>query len=185
MQDTQKKDQAIVVVIAACLFLVLLCIDPIPAQPSISVTVSGDITDMQLTPGLTNQNSSVYLTVTAANATSWYVDASDPLPYGKTSATKGYMAEYNGTNAGYVSGPSFWNLTYPLCIKTDPAPGGGITGTNGTISENSLTVYSGSGNVTSEGLPLIFSQRVTLTDPHLINGDTYRIDISFTGGVVE
>ncbi|ABS55480.1 hypothetical protein Mboo_0962 [Methanoregula boonei 6A8] len=138
---------------------------------------------MQLTPGTTNQDSSISLTVTT-DAGNWSVTASDPL-VGKPTGTGGYMTEYNDTDARYIAAPAFKVLSDPFGMNTSPDPDPGITGYNGTPGAGTLLVYSGSKSPGTVTLPIIFSQAVTLTDPRLTNGNKYRIDILFTGTVLE
>ena len=96
MTDALKKNYAIVYVISVCVLFLLLCNASAIAQ-SIDIVVSGNINNMQLTPGNTNENSSVYLMVTTSDAGSWSVSVSNP-PLLNPYAAAGHMAEYNETS---------------------------------------------------------------------------------------
>ena len=49
------------------------------------------------------------------------------------------------------------------------------------LTASNQILETGSAQVTNQALPLTFRQVVTYADPHLTNGNVYRILVTFTG----
>ncbi len=102
MSGCFQRSRAIILAIPVLLFVVLVFTGPVTAA-TIDISVSGDIPDMVLTPGITSQNASVYLYVTSDTAT-WTVSVKDASDDSKPPSYAGRMVEWDGTSA-YVASP--------------------------------------------------------------------------------
>ena len=141
---------------------------------TVDIALSGDIANMPLTPGTTNTDPSVTLTVSAN--VPFYVKVRDDMSSAKPAGSAGKMVDYE-------TGPTTYGTA-----KLGAAMG--LTGTTlDTTSKTDLaaltavdqTLETGSAAVSSQGLGLTFSQVVAYTDARLGAGHVYRIVVLFTG----
>lgn len=176
MSDCFQRSRAILLAIPVVLLFVLVCSGPVSAA-TIDISVSGNIPHMVLTPGSSNQNTSVHLNVTSDTAT-WTVSVKDASDDSKPPSYAGRMVEWNGTSSAYVASPKVLgaNMTVTGLSVT------GSSGLSATLSSDNQIIESGTAAVTSLEIPLTFAQAVAYTDPHLTDlNHVYRIVVTFTG----
>jgi len=168
----------IILAIPVVLLVVLVCSGPVSAA-TIDISVSGDIPDMTLTPGSTNENTSVRLNVTT-DATTWTVSVKDASDNAKPDTYAGRMVEWDGTSA-YVTTPAVLGANMTVTGTTVL----GSSGSSATLSSADQIIETGTATVTSLEIPLTFAQLVTYTDQRLtIPNHVYRIVVTFTGAAV-
>jgi hypothetical protein len=156
------------------LTLVLLWCTPVMAA-SIDITVSGDIPNMILKPGITNNDTSVHLNVTTTDTSSWTISARDASNGGKPETQAGHMVEWNGTS--YVTNPKV--LGANMTVKgTDVL---GATGSYAVLSGADQVIESGTEVVNLLDIPIVISQAISFSDPHLADSHVYRLVVTFTG----
>jgi autotransporter-associated beta strand protein len=138
--------------------------------PPTFISISPNSGDISLVVDTLATNSSLGITTTAnVPFTITIADSSGRSTY------QGYMGSYTGS--AYDSGGP--DLGSPLQLA------GTTTGTTTALTitppilSSAQTLYSGSAPVTSQNLPTLFTQPVIYTDPHLLSGSSYRIDLSF------
>ena len=182
MKNSVKRYDALLIVILASVILILSCILPVSAA-TIDITLTGNINNMQLTPGIANLNTSaIKLTVTTTGTTDpWTVSVNDASNDGKPETLAGCMVEYY--DSGYVSSPK--NLTN-MSVLGYGGNGYGPTSITNTSSEIQLSalnqiIETGTGDGTWSNIPIAITQPVSLSDPHLTGGHVYRIIVTFTG----
>jgi len=176
MSDCFQRSHAILLAIPVVLLFVLVCSEPVSAA-TIDISVSGDIPHMVLTPGSSNQNTSVHLNVTSDTAT-WTVSVKDASDDSKPPSYAGRMVEWNGTSSAYVANPAVFGANMTVTGATVP----GSSGSSATLSSADQIIETGTAVVTSLEIPLTFAQAVTYTDPHLtVPNHVYRIVVTFTG----
>jgi len=162
----------------AIVILVVLGTALVSAQ-TFSITVQGNITDWALTPGIDNiDTGTTTLTVVASDPAPWSVIVKDGNDEGKPSGHEGSLVEYNITNSGYVSNPRV--LASP--IKVMGYGGTGLTNSTVTLGQTSQPIETGTTSGTFGPVQIAFVQTVTYSDPHLKNGNLYKITVTFTGG---
>ena len=177
MSDCFQRSRAILLAIPVVLLVVLVCSGPVSAA-TIDISVSGDIPHMVLTPGSTNQNTSVHLNVTSDTA-AWTVSVKDASDDSKPQSYAGRMVEWNGTSSAYVANPAVLGANMTVTGATVP---GSHDGSSATISSVDQINETGTAIVTSLEIPLTFAQEVAYTDSHLtIPNHVYRIVVTFTG----
>jgi hypothetical protein len=142
---------------------------------TIDISINGTIQNWDLTPGSTSDNSSAVTLNVSCDNTSWTVSVVDNLDNGKPAASVGRMAEYSSN--GYVNDGSM--LGANLTVKGLNAIN--MTEHSATLGPLPQDIESGTGTVTNEQVPVTISQQVATTDLHLINGDIYRVVITFVG----
>jgi hypothetical protein len=177
MSDCFPRSRAILLAIPVVLLVVLVCAGPVSAA-TIDISVSGNIPHMVLTPGSSNQNTSVHLNVTSDTAT-WTVSVKDASDNSKPPSYAGRMVEWNGTSSAYVAtNPAVFGANMTVTGATVP----GSSGSSATLSSVDQIIETGTAIVTSLEIPLTFAQTVTYTDPHLtVPNHVYRIVVTFTG----
>jgi hypothetical protein len=146
---------------------------------TISITVTGDISNWVFIPQTENSNNAITLTVTS-DSSSWVITAKDALEGTKPSGSAGKLSEYNIPSSSYITDA-------PKIFGTPM----GITGTTKdstsktdilALTGSDQTLETGLAPVTGQDLPLTFKQVVSYTDPHLTDGNhQYRITVVFTG----
>jgi hypothetical protein len=165
-------------VIPLALLVVLVWSGPVSAA-TIDLIISGDIPHMELTPGSSNQNSSVHLNVTSTTP-NWTVSVKDASDDSKPPSFAGRMVEWNGTSSAYVMNPAVLgaNMTITGANAT------GSIGSTATLGAANQKIETGTANVTSLDIPITFAQEVTYNDSHLtLPNHVYRIVVTFTGAV--
>jgi hypothetical protein len=176
MSDCFQRSHAILLAIPVVLLFVLVCSEPVSAA-TIDISVSGNISHMVLTPGSSNQNTSVHLNVTSDTAT-WTVSVKDASDDSKPPSYAGRMVEWNGTSSAYVANPAVFGANMTVTGATVS----GSSGSSATLSSADQIIETGTAVVTSLKIPLTFAQAVTYTDPHLtVPNHVYRIVVTFTG----
>ena len=174
MTDCFQQSRATILAITVMLLFVQVCSIPVSAA-NIDISVSGDIPQMVLTPGSSNQNSSVHLNVTSDTA-NWTVSVKDAMDGSKIPGTEGKMANWSGS--AYASSG---NLAAALQVAGASIPTK-TTGADVTLSGSDQPIETGLDVVTSLEIPLTFAQVVAYTDPHLtVPNHVYRIVVTFTG----
>jgi len=178
MSGCFQRSRMIILAIPVVLLVVLVCSGPVSAA-TIDISVSGDIPDMTLTPGSTNENTSVRLNVTT-DATTWTVSVKDASDNAKPDTYAGRMVEWDGTSA-YVTTPAVLGANMTVTGTTVL----GSSGSSATLSSADQIIETGTATVTSLEIPLTFAQLVTYTDQRLtIPNHVYRIVVTFTGAAV-
>jgi len=176
MSDCFQRSRAITLAISMVLLVILVCSGPVSAA-TIDISISGGIPHMALTPGSTNQNTSVYLNVTSDSAT-WTVSVKDASDDSKPPSYAGRMVEWNGTSSAYVANPAVLGANMTVTGATIT----GSSGSSATLSSVDQIIETGTAKVTSLEIPLTFAQAVAFTDPHLtVQNHVYRIVVTFTG----
>jgi hypothetical protein len=174
MSDCFQQSRAVILAIPVMLLFVQVCSIPVSAA-NIDISVSGDIPQMALTPGSSNQNSSIHLNVTSDTA-NWTVSVKDAMDGSKIPGTEGKMANWSGS--AYASSG---NLAAALQVAGASIPTK-TTGADVTLSGSDQLIETGLDVVTSLEIPLTFAQVVAYTDPHLTGPNhVYRIVVTFTG----
>ena len=175
MSDCFQRSRAVILAIPAVILIIIAYSGPVSAD-TIEISISGDIPQMVLTPGVTNQNTSVHLTVTSDNAT-WTVSVKDASDDAKPLSYAGRMVEWDGASA-YVADPKVLGANMTVTGATVP----GSSGSSATLSSVDQVIETGTAEVTSLEIPLTFTQEVAYTDPHLTAlNHVYRIVVTFTG----
>jgi len=176
MSDCFQRSRAIILAIPVVLLVVLVGSAPVSAA-TIDISVSGGIPLMVLTPGSTNQNTSVHLNVTSDTA-NWTVSVKDASDDSKPPSYAGRMVEWNGTSSAYVANPAVLGANMTV-TGTDAT---GSSGSSAMLSSADQIIETGTAEVTSLEIPLTFAQVVAYTDPHLtVPNHVYRIVVTFTG----
>jgi hypothetical protein len=178
MSNCFQRSRAMLLAISVMFLIVLVCSGPVSAA-TIDISVSGNISHMVLTPGSTNQNTSIHLNVTSEVA-NWTVSVKDASDDAKPPSYAGRMVEWNGTSSAYVASPKVLGANMTVTGASVPLKTTG--GLERTLSGSDQTIETGLDVVTSLKIPLTFAQAVTYTDPHLtIPNHVYRIVVTFTG----
>jgi methionine-rich copper-binding protein CopC len=184
MEDKNMKAKVWIMVGVLIIALAAMVAPVMAASPTADTVVSGnpasyvDITvssatiSMTLTPSITNHYTTATLGATANGPTT--IKATDAGTNSKPSA--GYMV--NCTTSGNT-----WS-TDKLGSKMT------ISGTNvGVFTASTVadlgdltpeTLYTGSGEADTQSLALSFNQAVTVADPILPSGYTYKLPVTFT-----
>ena len=171
-----QRSRMIILAIPVVLLVVLVCSGPVYAA-TIDISVSGDIPDMTLTPGSTNENTSVHLNVTTDAAT-WTISVKDASDDAKPQSYAGRMVEWDGTSA-YVATPAVLGANMIVTGTTIP---GSTSGSSATLSSVDQIIETGTATVASLEIPLTFAQPVTYADQRLTAPNhVYRIVVTFTG----
>jgi hypothetical protein len=153
---------------------VILDTNTVAKPRTISIAVTGNISDWAFTPGTNTQTGT--LTVTS-DSSDWGITARDAMEDNKISGTGGRLSEYNETSDSYITvAPRIFGTAMAITGTTT----GSITKTDISLTGSDQTLETGSAPVTGQDIPLTFSQVVAYTDPHLTNGNQYRITIVFT-----
>lgn len=168
------RSRNITILFMAPLFLVLFCIVPSHAA-TINIVVSGDVPDMTLTPGITNQNSSIRLDVTTSETSSWTVSVRDAMDDSKPEGTEGRMAEWGGSS--YVSGGKYIGAQ----MNVQGSSGSGYSGSSVDLTDSDQAIETGNVNDEFSDIMITLFQPVSYSDPHLTGGNVYRIVLIFTG----
>jgi len=160
--------------VLALLVLTLLYTIPVKAA-DIDITIEGPgISNWAFMPGIKNIDSTnITLNVTSISST-WTVSVKDSLDFSKPVGTVGRMAESDA--GGAYSGINV--LGTPLTIAGPSLPSK-TTGASVILSGSNQIIESGLTPVTGLTIPLIFSQPVTISDPHLTGGHLYQVIVTY------
>ncbi len=130
-----------------------------PQGAQISITPPLDISEWQIVPDETNQETGT-LNI-KANKDGWQVTAMD-----SDTVTSGHMTEWTG------SAYSSYRLTNPMKVKAAnevPLPSEGVIQTGDKTKGN------------GQDIDVVFTQEGSFIDPALPAGHVYRIIVTFTG----
>jgi len=157
--------------------LIMAVLMLIPLGGAIDLTATGDIQDWSLTPGSNNENATMIKLVVSSTNSSWSVSVMDNLDTGKNSASAGRMLEYNSTT-GWVSSGKI--LANNLTVIGESAEG--ISGSEALLGPIAFPIETGSLPASEKQMNITVRQPVLVTDPRLVNGNVYRVVITFIGG---
>ena len=139
--------------------------------PSLAISLNQSSIYLPLAAGSTATNSSLGITVTSN--TPFTVKVADNTARGSHA---GSMGSY--TSGVYdAAGPTLASPLTLIGTTSGTTAGSMVTGPTAAGS----TLYTGGVAVTNQLLaPNTFSQPVVISDPHLLTGSTYKIDLLFT-----
>ncbi len=163
--------------------MLVICIVVPSVTATFSMSVTGEITGWAFNPSGSNENSNtIKLDVSSDN--SWIVSVKDALDqdsqgYGKNSSSAGKMLEYNPSTLRWID--TGRSLSANMSVSGQTLSN--IAGSSVQLGPVQLPIETGTGSTSGwKEMAVTINQPVSLNDPHLTNGHTYRAIITFIGG---